>query len=71
MVERGPDVEAGATGEDRHASTPEDVDDRGLGPGLEVGQRGLVGHLEDVEEVVRDPRRWATGSLLVPMSMPR
>jgi hypothetical protein len=52
-VQGGPDIEAGAADEDRHPATGRDRVEIGPGGGLIGGDACLLGHLEDVELMVR------------------
>lgn len=53
-VHGGADVEPRTAGEDRHFAARGDVVDCGPSVRLEPGDRGFLGNIHDVEQVVRD-----------------
>jgi hypothetical protein len=54
VVERGPDVQAGAAGQDGHPAAGDDLVDRGAGELGVIGHARGLGHRPDVEQVMRD-----------------
>ena len=71
LVDRRPDVQPRAADQHRRAPGREQSVDLGPGQPLVLGDAGGLGHVPDVQQVVRDAAALGGVSFAVPMSMPR